>query len=220
MQSNNFRDFYQFAGHIIYAVVIGQSFVIASTVFIPIDKIFSFNGFANGFALFLAYTVIITGWVGWSKSVTTDPHSSNALGNFRFVTDLVILFLYYYLITLTDPENFQRYGETFIWVFPTVFSFYILWDLLKRAEYKSTSRTSKERKKRFIITIGFTLAFIVQSFIYQYVVVEQQYLTWDGNIVWNEVFIISSFVMTIAYRWLKWDVPIARKTRHKNNNNQ
>src|SRR3989344_5586216 len=92
-------DFYQFAIHLIYAVIIGQSFLLASTVFVPIDSVFNFTGFEHGYALFLAYVISITGWVGWSRSIGKMPHSENALGNFRFITDLIIMFLYYYLLS-------------------------------------------------------------------------------------------------------------------------
>lgn len=207
-------DFYQFAIHLIYAVIIGQSFFIASSVFVPIDNVFNFIGFENGYALFLAYVISITGWVGWARSISKLPHSENALGNFRFITDLIIMFLYYYLLSLANPDKIHRYGETFIWVFPAIFGAYIVWDILKYFEYKCDAQKAiKDRKRRLWITVGFFIVFVIQSFIFQYVTTDQQFLKWDGNVLWIEIFISSSFVMTIGYRWLKWKIPIARRRR-------
>jgi len=212
-------DFYQFAIHLIYAVIIGQSFLLASTVFVPIENVFEFSGFERGIALFLAYSVSITGWVGWMRSIAKLPHSENALGNFRFIVDLIIMFLYYYLLNLSDSKNIERYNETFVWVFPTIFMAYIAWDVLKYFEYKCDDpKVVKARLERLRTTIIFCALFIVQSFIFQYVISEQQYLQWDGNSIWIEIFIISSFIMTISYRWLKWEMPVARRRTRKKRN--
>ena len=216
MYPKTLSDFYQFSLHLIYAVIIGQSFLIASNVFVPIGKLFVFTGFEDGFILFLAYTVTITGWVGWSRSIVKNPHSENSLGNFRFIVDLIIIFLYYYLISLADPSKEAQFHEAFIWVFPAIFLAYIGWDWLKFFEYKSDlSKAVLQRKKRALITVYFFLAFSVQSFIYQYVSVNQQFLNWDGNLIWTEIFIISSFTLCIAYRWLKWQIPVARRRRRR-----
>lgn len=214
-------DFYQFAIHLIYAVIIGQSFLLASSVFVPIDKIFNFSGFENGYALFLAYVVAVTGWVGWARSIVKSPHSENALGNFRFITDLVIMFLYYYLLSLADPATINRYGDTFVWVFPSIFGAYIAWDVLKYFEYKcDVQKAIRDRKKRLLISVYFFIAFTIQSIIFQYVTQNQQFLNWDGNSLWLEVFISSSFVLTITYRWLKWKIPVARRRMRKRRSNK
>ena len=216
MDPRTLRDFYQYAIHLIYAVIIGQSFIIASTIFVPIENLFNFDGFQKGFALFLAYTIVITGWVGWTKSITRNPHSENALGNFRFVTDLFILFLFYYLINLTSSEKILSYGETFIWVLPVIFGSYIIWDMLKYYEYKCDAPEElQHRRKRFRDTVCFTIPFVIQGILYSYVMQHQPFLTWDGNNAWNIVFMSSSFALMIGYRWKKWVVPTARKRRSK-----
>jgi Na+/melibiose symporter-like transporter len=184
---------------------------------VPIENLFNFDGFQKGFALFLAYTIVITGWIGWTKSITRNSHSENALGNFRFVTDLFILFLFYYLINLTSPEKILSYGETFIWVLPVIFGSYIIWDMLKYYEYKCDSPEElQHRKKRFRDTICFTIPFVIQALLYNYVM---QYASGSlisyGINAWNIVFISSSFALIIGYRWKKWVVPTARKRRSK-----
>jgi len=207
-------DFYQYAIHLIYAIIISQSFSLASVIFVPIENLFSFEGFLKGFALFLAYTIVITGWVGWSKSIIRNPHSENVLGNFRFVTDLFILFWFYYLINLTNPEKINAYGETFVWVLPVIFGSYIMWDMLKYFEYKSdTPEEIKHRKKRLKITIYFWIAFVAQGVLYSYAVNFQPFLKWGENSAWNIIFISASFALIIAYRWKKWVVPRAIKRR-------
>jgi Na+/melibiose symporter-like transporter len=214
MYPKTLTDFYQYAVHLVYAVIIGQSFSLASIIFVPIDNILNFDGFQRGFALFLAYVIIITGWVGWSKSITRNPHSENALGNFRFVTDLFILFLFYYLINLTGSDKTSSYRETFLWVLPVIFFSYIIWDLLKYYEYRCEDPEELgHRKRRFRDTIFFTLPFIAQAIIYNYVIHQQPFLKWGENNAWNIVFMCSTFALIIAYRWRKWVVPTARKRR-------
>ncbi|MGI0056333.1 MAG: hypothetical protein ACREAK_03035 [Nitrosarchaeum sp.] len=221
LHPKSLSDFYQFALHLIYAVIIGQSFLLASVVFVPLSKLYEFSPFENGFALFLAYTVTITGWIGWSRSITKHPHSENSLGNFRFIVDLIIMFLYYYLINLTDPKTFGQFKETFIWVFPAIFLAYIAWDGLKTLEYRSDPpKANLNRKKRNAITVYFFLIFVAQAIIYVYVTAYQPFLTWNGNIIWNEIFISSSVALTIAYRWLKWKIPVALRRRKKPNKNK
>ena len=138
----NATEFYPFSAHLIYAVIVTLSFEIAGNVFIPFDKAFSSYDNALSISLLLSYAFIISGWVGYTKSISKRPHRENWLGNTRFVIDLVILFLAFYLLSLTNPEKFERFITvfgTFIWLFPATFIVYFIWDMFKYFEYKKCS---------------------------------------------------------------------------------
>jgi hypothetical protein len=71
------RDFFQYAIHVIYAIILTTSFDIAAKVSIPIGKInpvLHETNFVNAMGLLLVYIVIISGWVGYTKSIAKRPH--------------------------------------------------------------------------------------------------------------------------------------------------
>ncbi len=224
MNPRNAKERYPFVIYTIYAVVITFSFTISGNVLIPIDRIFtSFYAASNALALCLAYFVIITGVIGYSKSIAARPHSDNKFGNLRFVADLVIMFLMYYLINLTDPTpntlgaiKFNHYDDTFIWVFPVLFSVYLAWDIIKYYEYRDIHQsepvTNIQRGRK---TLYFLILFMVQSLIYSLLVVPyfNSSLKWNDDNAWPVLLIFTSTAMTLGYRYSKWRVPKLRKRR-------
>ena len=227
MNPRNVSELYPFAIYAIYAVAIGFSFTTAGSVLMPIERAFtSFNGAFNALALSLAYVVTISGLIGYSKSIAARPHSDNKLGNLRFVVDLSIMFLVYYLISLTDPTpidatsyaRFDYYEDTFTWVFPAIFGAYFAWDIIKYYEYKNVHQSeAKTNIQRGTKTLYFLLLFIIQSILYVHVVTPHYYssLTWDGQNAWPIVFIFTSGGLVVGYRYSKWHVPRVKKIRAK-----
>ena len=198
------KEFYQHAIHVIYAVLIGQSFFMAKDVFIPISKLNSFDGIVNASALFFAYFFIITGWIGWNRSISDNPHREGRLGVLRFSIDLFILFITYYLLTLANPLNNETYSITFIWLLPSIFGCYLLWDIVKYFEYRNIKKSKKKtRKTRLFITVIFLVFFIILSNIYSYAVTTQNF-EGSGNSLLTLMFIFSSFGLTALYRRRKW----------------
>lgn len=198
------KEFYQHAIHVIYAVLIGQSFFMAKDVFIPISKLNSFDGAVNASALFFAYFFIITGWIGWNKSISENPHTEGRLGVFRFSIDLFILFITYYLLSLANPLNNETYGITFIWLLPLIFGFYLLWDIIKYFEYRKIKKSkNKIRKTRLFITVIFLGFFLILSYLYSYAVTTQNF-EWNGNSLLTLISIFGSFGLTVLYRRRKW----------------
>ena len=66
-------EFYQYAVHLVYAIIIALSYNVAIEVFIPIQNFWaSYDGFLNGIALLFAYIVVVSGWVGWIKSIQNN----------------------------------------------------------------------------------------------------------------------------------------------------
>ncbi|MGI0102857.1 MAG: hypothetical protein ACREA7_09735 [Nitrosotalea sp.] len=221
MFPKDLSDFYQLSVHLIYAVIIAQTYVIVTDIFLPIDKLDTYDGVVSAFALGLAYFVIISGWIGYFKSIKRDPHKGRA-GNARFAVDLIILFLFYYLLTLADPTNKADYWYTFVWVFPVIFAAYLAWDCLKYHEYIHEHASEKNyRKGRLKITIVFFAIFLVQAFAYYFATNYHPDLIWQGHVAWNLIFIPSSILFTYLYRRRKWKTGNKRKslTKTKKPNN-
>lgn len=208
----NIQEFYPFAVHIIYAVIIALSFDIATKVFVPLESIFvSYDSFLRCLALLLSYFFIISGWMGYTKSIAKRPHRENKLGTARFVMDLIILFLAFYLLSLTDPkfESFTKVFNTYIWIFPISFGAYVLWDIFKYLEYRSESNERQVSVSRSRIT-GYALAVLVfAAYLYTSVVVPSYYdlLKWGNQTIWEILFIVALFVIICLYRKRKWPVP-------------
>lgn len=155
---------------------------------------------------------MISGWIGYTKSITKHPHKENRLGNARFVIDLVILFLAFYLLSLTDPERFGSFVSAFnafIWILPICFMTYIIWDALKYYEYRSFSNERPTSISRWRITWYYLSPLLAQALIYTFVIVPNYYdrLVWDDDSIWEVFFIITSFIIILLYRKRKWPVP-------------
>ena len=194
-------QFYKYAVFVVFAVVVGQSFVKSTTILIPFSRLSTYDGFENALILILMYFVIITGWIGYFKSINKKPHTETKIGAARFGTDLFILFLFYYMLSLVSEK--RDHGDLFVWAFPLIFGTFLFWDSLKYFEYRGkTGQNHEDRRNRIVITAVFFVVVIVQSLIYVYLV--RIPLTYNGNTVWNIIFIISSFVITFVYRWKKW----------------
>lgn len=192
--------------------MISQSFFTAKDIFIPLSHLNSYDGVVNALALIFAYFFIITGWIGWYKSISKNPHGEGRLGIARFGTDLFIMFLFYYLLSLSSPANKNSYGDTFLWVLPIIYGTYLLWDGIKYFEYKhEKSLERKNRKARSLTTIIFFLIFSCQSVFYYYAISNLQDLKWQGTTTWDPAFIFSSIILTAVYRRRKWLVKRKRK---------
>jgi amino acid transporter len=134
-------EFFQYAVHLVYAIVIGLSFEIAGEVVIPIEKIDTYFDLVNVGILFLAYFIVVTSWIGYFKSISDKKHKENIKGISRFGLDLFIVFIFYYLVSLTDPKNNGYYQDIFIFIVPFLYGIYAFWNTIKYYEYKSSLRT-------------------------------------------------------------------------------
>ena len=182
---------------ILFAVVIGQSFVLlsseeryASWFTQPFDNAFKIA------TLLLVYGLVITSWVGYHQSTSVYP-IRNPL---RFVIDIVLLFLYY--TGFVNANNFELVS----WIFFFTFLLYTAWDFLRLWEYWDVSlvmeKVSKEkiRKqliKRLSISGSFTIFFLASIIIYL--------LCLKNKILGIEwAFFVIILLLLILYRYLKW----------------
>lgn len=210
--------FYQYAVHLVYAIIIALSFDVAIQVFIPIQIFWqSYDHFLNGMGLLLAYVFVVSGWVGWTKSIIDRPHKINFCGNSRFVLDLFIGFWYFYLIQLSKPENFSEFNQIFTWVIPTIFGVYIIWDLAKLKEYNFKDREKVVRGNRVRKTLYFTILFLIVALIYSNADQNDVTINFYENNILDLIFIFISIILVLLYRKSKWKMTRTRyKKRVKN----
>jgi succinate dehydrogenase hydrophobic anchor subunit len=173
---------------ILFAVVIGQSFVLLNSqegykswLAHPAENTF---GIA---ILLLLYGLVITSWVGYHHSIRFYP-IKNPL---RFVIDIALLFVYY--IGFVNAKNFET---IIMWVFPFSFLLYTLWDAVRLLEYRAHKSSLKELFKRFLISLSFTLGFFIIAGIYVYALKEVE---WTYGAYFTMILMILIF-----YRYLKW----------------
>jgi len=173
---------------ILFAVVIGQSFVLLNShegykswLAQPAENTF---GIAT---LLLIYGLVITSWVGYHSSIRFYPIKYPL----RFVIDISLLFVYY--IGFVNAKNF----ETIITlVFPFSFLLYTLWDAVRLWEYRAHKSSVKELFKRSLISLSFTLGFFIIAGIYVYFLKEVE---WTHGAYFTII-----LMMLIFYRYLKW----------------
>jgi hypothetical protein len=199
-------DFYRKTIDIIFAFIIGQSFLSIDPLLKSISDIFEAHNMINFLAVSFAYFVLIIGWIAYHKSIMLKPHIGK-LGNARYGVDLIVLFITYYLLRLSKPievaQNVQhiQYGEIFLWTLPTLFILYSVWDGLKYFEYSHRSL------KRLVISPIFAVGFIIMSIVYQYMslgLTVQDF--WENKSSIDIYFLGVSFIMVLVYRIWKWDV--------------
>jgi hypothetical protein len=192
---------------LIIAIILGQNLLQVESIFIPFYNIFTERGSLDASALVLVYVFVISGWIGYQRSIYLHRHMG-FFGDIRYGIDLAIVFFVYYLVSITNPKSQSLFGEAFIWLFPLIFGLYLLWDFVKIIEYRK-SISKNVRKFRMIITMAFLGVFILQSFLYQFSIrdakiptPEEQFNKTDRDIY----YIIISAVFVIAYRLFKWPI--------------
>jgi hypothetical protein len=129
-------EFFEYAIHTLYAVVVGLSFDMSSLIVIPLEKIS--DHLTNAFVLLLGYTLLISSWFGYYSSIKKHPHRGK-LGFFRFIIDIFSLFLFYYLLALSkvtlEKANTAFINDVFL-TLPIIYGTYFIWDIVKYFEYK------------------------------------------------------------------------------------
>lgn len=182
----------------------------ATQRFIPFSKLLTLDGALLASSLVMAYFIIITSWIGYYKSIKKSGYTETKLGATRFGIDFVILFAYYYFISLltadVEPNPLLpiwmsvNYYDVFVWLMPILFAIYWAWDMVKFLEYRDESKKKKQdRRNRMVITIIFFWVFVAQSAAYQYLVPQME-LKLGGYVIWDFVFMALTTAAVLAYR--------------------
>jgi hypothetical protein len=180
---------------IVFGVIVGVSFTDFREILVPISIKF------ETFTLLLAYVTVIGSWIGYHRAINRKPDESVV----RFIIDLIILYLYFYLIY--SIRDFL----TVIMVLPTIFGFYTIWAIVRDIEFKKKGE-SVPKGVIYNSTLGrssskkntvFLILFIVQLIIYLALGNNlQRPMLLDAPLFYWFV-LISSISMMIIYRSLK-----------------
>ncbi len=208
-------EFYKHAINVLFAVVIGLSFQIAGTVLIPVEEIPN-HSVGTGI-LILGYIIVITSWIGYSLSIKTSPHRGGIPGLIRFGLDVLIIFLFYYIVSLADPKNEAYREDVFLYLLPAIYVTFLSWDITKYYEYRNTTSplTRKDRKRRIEITIDYLVIFLFMAFIYKINLFYTDVQRDSYFLLRDFIFIVASIVFTLMYRRAKWRDSIKVRSRKR-----
>lgn len=142
----------------LFAVILGHSFLLASEIMIPIHAIFDPANHVIVSTLAFSYTLIISGWIGYSRSTSVKPHKDTSLGALRFILDLIILFEYFYLLQISQTEHIGDFPLVVLIIFGT----YVLSDIIKHHEHSPRERPWI-RHRTGITVIFFVFIFIATT---------------------------------------------------------
>lgn len=198
------KGFYIIAIHMLFAIVVGHSFILASDVIIPIQTLLESTDHKSASTLIFSYMLIVSGWVGYTRSISIKPHRDTSLGAMRFIFDLIILFEYFYLLEIT----YKGPIEDFPLIVVVIFFTYLLSDIVKHYEYPPRSRVRIRQRTK--ITIGMLVFVFLAMAIYydDKHVSAASVLGIDAHMLAITVFA----ALVILYRALKWNL-IKRRRR-------
>ncbi|MGD9534836.1 MAG: hypothetical protein AB7V56_13845 [Candidatus Nitrosocosmicus sp.] len=218
----NLPRFFEYAIHTLYAVVIGLGFEVSNSIVIPIEKIP--EHWNNALVLFLGYSLLVSSWIGYYLSIRKHSHKGK-LGFFRFIIDIFVVYIFYYLIYLSkvalDPNNRQYLDDVFL-ILPLIYGVYLVWDIIKYYEHKKKSQSKIERTdkiSRIGITIDYLLIFVIISIFYYAIPVS------DHLEIKQSIFVIAAIIFIMKYRYAKWtssntsNQSTNRKAKRKNEKN-
>jgi hypothetical protein len=149
---------------IIYAIVIALSIDASKSVFIPLYSIPA--NLLYAMVLFYGYFIILTAWIEYYflRRKFQDEEKSG-LG--RFVLDIGILFLFYYIIIAGSNEN-QEYliPDVYLFVTPLIFFLFTLKDMFRIRDYPNeTLLKYRDMSRNFLfISIIISLSYLTEIY--------------------------------------------------------
>jgi succinate dehydrogenase hydrophobic anchor subunit len=171
---------------VLFAVVIGQSFVLLTATDYysawfaePLKNAFGLS------TLVLVYALVVTSWVGYHQSVENYPLKSVG----RFLIDIVLLFLYYYAFA-----NAKFFGSVLFAITASFFA-YTIWDSIRI--YENRNNLINDLWKRMFVSLVFFGLYLTTFVGYGYAV------AYVGQGIEWLFFAIAVFLL-IAYRCVKW----------------
>jgi Na+/H+ antiporter NhaD/arsenite permease-like protein len=118
---------------IVFGVIVGVSFTDFRELLVPFSIKF------ETFTLFLAYVTVIGSWIGYHRAINKETDEKPDDSVVRLIIDLVILYLYFYLIY--SINNFL----TVLMVLPTIFGCYLLWAIARDYEFNKKFKEKGEK---------------------------------------------------------------------------
>lgn len=130
----------------------------------PIQSFADFREFLPQLAhLLLCLVIVGASWFAWGSSKHRARHVSvlSSLGFLEFVTDAVIVLLYFVLIKEVDARG-EPSAKPEVWLLLVIFGLYLLWDVITCLESSERTWWNEWMKASFwaIVLLGGLLAMI------------------------------------------------------------
>ena len=149
---------------IAYAIVIALSIDSSKTIFIPFYLIPGHLLFAT--VLFYGYFIIITGWIEfYSLSQRFEPQGRFVLR--KFVIDLGILFLFYYIIVGgSNTDEGYLIPDVYLFITPLLYFLFTLKDMYGVRDYQDNMLLKYRNMSRnfFFISIIISLLYLSETY--------------------------------------------------------
>jgi hypothetical protein len=149
---------------IAYAIVIALSIDSTKTIFIPFYLIPGHLLFAT--VLFYGYFIIITGWIEFYSLSQRSEHQGK-FGLRKFVIDLGILFLFYYII-VGGSNTAEGYliPDVYLFITPLLYFLFTLKDVYAVRDYQDNMLVKYRNMSRnfFFISIIISLLYLSETY--------------------------------------------------------
>ena len=149
---------------IAYAIVIALSIDSSKTIFIPFYSIPGHLLFAT--VLFYGYFVIITGWIEFYSLLQRFEHQGRSVYR-KFVIDLGILFLFYYII-VGGSNTGEGYliPDIYLFITPLLYFLFTLKDMYGVRDYQDNMLIKYRNMSRnfFFISILISLLYLTETY--------------------------------------------------------
>jgi hypothetical protein len=163
-KSLNFVEFFKQGITIIYAIVIALSIDASKGIFIPFYSIPA--NLLNATVLFYGYFIVITNWSEYFF-FTQKFQQQGKFGIGRFVLDLGILFLFYYIIIAASNGNGEYLiPDVYLFVTPLIFFLFTLSDVFRIREYPNEVLLKFRNTSRsfLFISILLSLSYLTETY--------------------------------------------------------
>lgn len=174
----------------IFGFIIARSFYIYGQAFIPPLRT---DVLTLSLGLISVYSCVLWSWVDYSFTTIIAPYQFrvNKLEKFRFLTDLLIVLVYSYLLLYLDYISKNPEGNIipFFITFIVVFVGYIISGILRIIQYG-------RRASRVKLLLFFSFLFLALALYYNNQISE-------NNLVLNRISIGITILLTIVYRLVR-----------------
>lgn len=133
--------------------------------------------------LLIAYFSIILSWIGYHRMIENQYYKQNILGYLRFGIDILLIFLYAYL--LYSYDNLYN----FLLILPIIFLLYLISGIIRNKEHNKVVNWSKG-------SIIFTFLFLINFILYNFWINNK----FASNFVFLSLIYITTFVFLLLYR--------------------
>jgi cytochrome bd-type quinol oxidase subunit 2 len=163
------------------------------------------------------YAVIISSWVHTHLTALRGHPYRGWQGSARFVLDLIILFLLYYIMNKIDIHDNQAFADAFPIVFVFIFIFYSIWEILRFFQYQNDNKCpilhNKARMTLFMLIFFSSGALFYHFWNLPFIQLGYPQLIEGFKSMGETLILLYGFLPLYWYRWYMWD--ISKKIQNK-----